>query len=142
MTNADQDLLAELRVRAVLERYCSLLDSGAVDQLLALFDDNCTFTMMGRTYIGKAEFAQVWSGAEAIDRPATLHALVNPRILLDGAEATAESGWILVDRRGESGAPQVALAGQYRDSLRQTADGQWRFISRTVQTLARTPPPV
>jgi 3-phenylpropionate/cinnamic acid dioxygenase small subunit len=141
VTNSDDDLLAELRVRAVLERYCSLLDSGAVNELLTLFDENCTFTMMGRTYVGKAEFAEVWDGAEPVDRPATLHALVNPRILLDGGEATAVSGWILLDRRGEGAATQVALAGRYHDALRLTVDGQWRFTSRAVETLARTPRP-
>ena len=60
--SAENDFLQTLRIRAVLERYCSLLDSGAVNDLLGLFADDCVFTMMGRTYEGKAEFGTVWAG--------------------------------------------------------------------------------
>lgn len=56
MTAADA-LVDELRIRGVIERYCALLDSGATDELLELFDENCSFAAMGRTYRGRAELA-------------------------------------------------------------------------------------
>jgi ketosteroid isomerase-like protein len=125
-----------LRIRAVLERYCLLLDSGAVNDLLDLFDDDCVFTMMGHTYAGKSEFATVWSGAKPVERPATLHALVNPDIQVDGVHARAVSSFVLVNR-GADGITQVAFAGRYIDELRRDGGGQWRFTRRRVETLAR-----
>jgi len=125
-----------LRIRAVLERYCMLLDTGAADDLLDLFDDDCVFTMMGRTYAGKSEFATVWSDAEPVERPTTLHALVNPDIQVDGANARAVSSFVLVNR-GVDGVTQVAFAGRYIDELRRDAGGQWHFTQRRVETLAR-----
>jgi uncharacterized protein (TIGR02246 family) len=137
VTGGDEPLLAALAVRTVLERYCSLLDAGAVSDLLDLFEDDCTFTMMGRTYDGKSEFAAVWSTIARTERPSTLHALVNPDVSVDGDRATAVSGWILIDRTGTGGAAQVSLAGRYHDALRRSAENQWRFVSRRVETLAR-----
>ena len=137
MSNRDDPFVEALRVRAVLERYCMLLDSGAVDDLLGLFDDSCVFTMMGRTYDGKSEFATVWSGAQPVDRPTTLHALVNPDIQVDGTRATARSNYVLV-KRGSDGDTHIAFAGRYIDELRRGSGGAWRFTRRRVETLARS----
>jgi 3-phenylpropionate/cinnamic acid dioxygenase small subunit len=136
VSNRDDPFVETLRVRAVLERYCMLLDSGAVDDLLGLFDDSCVFTMMGRTYEGKTAFASVWSDAHPVERPTTVHALVNPDIQVDGAHATARSNFVLV-RRGSDGDTQVAFAGRYIDELRRESGGTWRFTRRRVETLAR-----
>jgi ketosteroid isomerase-like protein len=136
VSHRDDAFVETLRVRAVLERYCILLDSGAVDDLLGLFDDSCVFTMMGRTYDGKSEFAAVWSGEQPVERPTTLHALVNPDIQVDGTRALARSSFMLVTR-GPDGDTQVAFAGRYIDELRRESSGAWRFTLRRVETLAR-----
>ena len=136
---ADETFLETLRIRAVLERYCYLLDGGEVDQLLELFTEDCVFTMMGQTYEGKAQFAGVWAGVQAVPRPTTLHALVNPRIEVDGAQATATSSFVFVNRNVE-GATQVPFAGRYLDALSRGADGCWRLNQRRVETLARPVP--
>ncbi len=81
--------------------------------------------------------AAVWSRLTKTDRPATLHLLVNPVITVDGDTAHAVSGWTMVQRSGDQGGPVVALAGRYQDTLQRGEDGQWRFSSRRVQTLAR-----
>ena len=133
-------LIDELRVRGVIERYCSLLDTGAVDELLELFDENCTFVMMGRTYQGRVQLASVWGGLTRTDRPSTLHAVVSPVINVDGDRATAVTGWAMLDRSAPEGATAIALAGRYIDELARGADGSWRFVDRRVQTLARTQP--
>lgn len=133
-------LVAHWEVRGVLEQYCSLLDAGAVDDLLKLFDDDCTFAMLGHTYVGKAEFAQVWKSLGPADRPSTLHALVNPSITVTGNHATAVSGWMMIDRSGDGGSTHVSMAGRYHDSLRRDSAQQWRFTSRRVETLGRLAP--
>lgn len=136
---APDSLLDELRIRGVIERYCALLDSGASDELLELFDDDCSFAMMGRTYRGRAELASVWAGLTPTDRPSTLHAVVSPVITVDGDSARAVTGWAMLDRSGSQGATIIALAGRYLDSLVRGPDGAWRFTDRRVQTLARPP---
>jgi uncharacterized protein (TIGR02246 family) len=137
MTGRGDPLLEELRIRRVIEGYCAALDAGAVDEVLQLFDDECSFAMMGRTYRGRDELASAWEQVTGTDRPTTLHALVNPVITVDGPHATAVSGWVLVDRSGDDGRAAIALAGRYHDVLRRGNDGRWRFTDRRVQTLAR-----
>jgi ketosteroid isomerase-like protein len=137
VSDTDDDFLESLRIRSVLERYCSLLDAGAVDDLLALFLDDCVLTMMGRTYQGKSEFAAALRGLTPVDRPTTLHALISPNIVVSGDHATAVSGWVLVDRGGEGHGERVALAGRYHDSLLRTSAATWRFTRRRAEALAR-----
>lgn len=134
-----EDRVARGQVREVLEHYCALLDAGPGAELLALFDDDCEFTMMGRTYAGKSQLGAVWADMAVRERPHTLHALVSPRITVDGDRANAVSGWIMVDRNQPDGSTRVALAGRYHDSLRRGADGCWRFVHRRVESLARPP---
>lgn len=134
---AGDTLVDELRIRRVIERYCALLDSGAADELLELFDEDCTFAMMGRTYRGREELASVWGGLVSADRPSTLHAAVSPLITIDGNRASAVTGWAMLDRSGPQGTTVIALAGRYLDELVRGADGAWRFTNRRVQTLAR-----
>ncbi|CQD09042.1 hypothetical protein BN1232_01641 [Mycobacterium lentiflavum] len=133
----DESLIAESRVRRVLERYCALLDFGAGDELIDLFDGDCSVTMMGRTFEGRAALEPVWGQLSRTDRPGTLHVLINPQIRVDGGSATAVSGWAMIDRSGADGHTVVSLAGHYHDTLRRGPDGAWRFTARRVQTLAR-----
>lgn len=135
--SADESLIAEMGVRRALEQYCALLDCGAGDELLDLFDDDCSITMMGRTFEGRAALEPVWGQLSRADRPSTLHVLVNPQISVDGGSATAVSGWAMIDRSGAGGRTVVALAGHYHDTLRRGPDGAWRITTRRVQTLAR-----
>jgi uncharacterized protein (TIGR02246 family) len=137
VTAAYAPLLEELRIRKVLEQYCARLDAGEAEQLGELFSEDCSFTMMGNTYQGRAAIAAVWSRLTKTDRPATLHLLVNPLITVNGDTADAVSGWTMVERSGEHGRPVVALAGRYHDTLVRGEDARWRFSSRRVQTLAR-----
>jgi len=135
--NAGARVLDELRVRGVLERYCALLDAGEIDELLTLFDDDCTFAMMGRTYEGKAAFATVWDRVTPTERLTVQHALFNPIVSIDGDRATSVSGWAMLDRGGEGGRVRIAMTGRYHDALQRCSDGKWRFTSRRAETLAR-----
>jgi ketosteroid isomerase-like protein len=137
VSSANDQFLETLRIRSVLERYCSLLDSGAVTELLELFDEDCVFTMMGQTFTGKSEFAAVWQTMVPTERPTTLHTLANPDIVVTGDDATAVSGWVMFDRSGPGGATQAVLAGRYHDALRRYGNGLWRFTHRRVESLGR-----
>jgi uncharacterized protein (TIGR02246 family) len=137
----DAAFIDEVRIRQVLEHYCAALDHGGHAELADLFDANCSFAMMGRTYHGRAEILTAWEQLTSTDRPTTLHMLVNPVITVDGDRATAVSGWAMIDRSGTDGRTAIALAGHYRDTLERGADASWRFTSRRVQTLARAPRP-
>lgn len=138
MIDSHAPLLEEMRIRHVLEQYCAALDRGDLDGLAELFDEDCSFGMMGRSYQGRAEILRAWERLACTERPATLHALVNPVITVDGDRATAVSGWAMIDRRGADGFTAVAMAGHYHDSLSRGSDARWRFTSRRVQTLARS----
>lgn len=137
----DDDLLEEVRVRRVLERYCRFLDDGNVAGVMELFQQSCTFEMMGRTFNGKDELAAVWEGVTPTTRPTTMHALSNPIITIDGDRATSMSNWTMFDRGGEGGATRVVLAGHYHDDLRRDDAGTWRFVARRAQALGRPRPP-
>lgn len=137
MSGISESLQEEVRIRRVLEHYCTALDHGDADALAGLFDDDCTFTMMGHTYQGRAEISTVWERLDSTERPTTLHALINPIITVDGDRATATSGWAMLDRSRADGCTAVAMAGHYHDSLARGRDAHWRFTSRRVRTLAR-----
>ncbi|PXX01622.1 nuclear transport factor 2 family protein [Mycolicibacterium moriokaense] len=137
MTEPDSQLLDELRIRRLIERYCALLDCGEIDELLDLFDEDCSFSMMGQAFRGRSELTTVWSRLSPTDRPATLHAVVNPVISVDGDRATAVTGWAMLDRSGPDRQTVIALAGWYFDELTRGSDGAWRFNNRRVQKLAR-----
>ena len=139
MTAAHDDVVEGMRIRSVLERYCSFVDAGAVDELLELFSDDCTLATMGRTLRGKPEIASLWAAVAPVSRPTTLHALVNPVVSIDGNSATAISGWAMIDRSGAGGGARIALAGHYHDTLTRDGDGRWKFTSRRVETIARGP---
>lgn len=137
MKAPDSQLLDELRIRCLIERYCALLDSGEIDELLDLFDEDCSFSMMGQTFRGRSELTTVWSRLSPTDRPTTLHAVANPVISVDGDRATAVTGWTMLDRSGPDGQTVIALAGRYCDELTRGSDGAWRFSNRRVQKLGR-----
>jgi hypothetical protein len=133
----DALLLDQLRIRRVIERYCALLDRGALEELLQLFDENCSVFMMGKTYRGRNELASTWSRLVPTDRPLTLHAVANSVIAVSGPTASATSGWAMFDRSGPDAATVISLAGWYHDELGRGPDGQWRFTARRVVTIAR-----
>ena len=138
MTSADTSL-DELRIRGLIERYCMLLDVGAADELIEMFDENCLFGMMGQSYRGRDELATAFGALKRVDRPATLHAVFSPVITVSGGRASAVTGWAMLDRSGAHGMTVVALAGRYLDELARRPDGTWRFTVRRVQALARPP---
>jgi 3-phenylpropionate/cinnamic acid dioxygenase small subunit len=132
------ELLDELRIRGVLEQYCRYIDDGQGAMALQLFAADCTFQMLGRSF-DKSGLASLWgTQARKADRPATMHALTNVVVSVDGDLARAESDWIMLTRSSEDGAFRIEVAGRYRDQLRRDAD-RWLFVERIAIAMARPP---
>ena len=140
----------KLEIREVLERYMRYNDDGALDRLIALFNDDAVFQVMGRVLRGHEQIrAFLAAGGVFADgkprwtepgqlllQPRSAHLSANPVIDVDGGTATAETDFVVL-QRDEDGRARVALVGRYRDRLRKTDDGRWRFVQRTGVSLGR-----
>ncbi len=144
-----EDLLERLAIRELLERYMRYNDDGDLDRMLALFDDDAVFQVVGRVARGHEELRAFFTVAGYVEgkprwtddgglflQPRSAHISSNPVIDVDGANATAESEFLVVGR-DEEGRSKVQLVGRYRDRLRRLADGRWVFTSRTGVSVAR-----
>jgi ketosteroid isomerase-like protein len=63
------------------------------------------------------------------------HFMVEPRIEIQGDEATSQCLYSRLDR-DDDGEPYVRSFGRYIDRLRRCPDGRWRFTSRRAENEA------
>lgn len=140
----------KLEIREVLERYMRYNDDGALDRITALFEEEAIYQVAGRVLQGHDEIRAFlveqapyadgkprWSEpGELLRQPRSVHVSSNPVIELDGDVAIAESDFVVMDRT-DDGRARVMLVGRYRDRLRRSADGHWRFAHRTGVSVAR-----
>jgi ketosteroid isomerase-like protein len=140
----------KLAIREMLERYMRYNDDGALDRLVALFDADAVFQVMGSVHRGHDEIRAFlaadgvfaddkprWTDPDQLFRqPRSMHLSSNPVIDLDGDTATAESEFVVM-RRDDDGRARVTLVGRYRDRLRKNDEGRWVFVHRTGVSLAR-----
>jgi len=140
----------KLEIREVLERYMRYNDDGALDRLVALFDEDAVLQVMGRVMRGHEQIrAFLGAGGVFVDgkplwtdpgqlllQPRSAHLSSNPVIDVDGDTATAETDFAVV-QRDDDGRARVALVGRYRDRLRKNDAGRWRFVQRTGVSLGR-----
>jgi 3-phenylpropionate/cinnamic acid dioxygenase small subunit len=145
-----RDWIDRLAIRDVLERYMRYNDDGALDRLVALFDTDARYQVVGRVlrghdeiraFLGRMPFADGrahWTEpGELLKQPRSMHLSSNPVIdLLDDGTAAAESEFLVI-RRDDDGHPAIALVGRYRDRLRRADDGTWLITNRTGVSLAR-----
>jgi uncharacterized protein (TIGR02246 family) len=107
-------------IRNLLARYCLLLDHDDVEACVALFTEDGTFDVYGRTFAGRDGLRRMMTGA-----PGGLHLGGNPVIeLVDANQARTQQNLLFVDRT--TGASRSAV---YDDVLVRTDDG-WRFAAR------------
>jgi hypothetical protein len=142
--------LDKLRIREVMERYMRYNDDGAVDRLLALFEEDAIYQVGGRILRGHAEIRDfltqngpfidgrpLWSDpGQLYKQPRSVHVSSNPVIDVYDDRANAESDFVVISRTVE-GRARIDLVGRYRDRLRRSSDGEWRFVSRTGVSVAR-----
>jgi ketosteroid isomerase-like protein len=140
----------KLEIREVLERYMRYNDDGALDRLIALFDEDAVFQVMGRVLRGHEQIrAFLGAGGVFVDdkprwtdpgqlllQPRSTHLSSNPVVDLDGDTATAETEFVVL-QRDEDGRARVTLVGRYRDRLRKNGEGRWVFVQRTGVSLGR-----
>jgi hypothetical protein len=131
------ELAARELVRATVMRYVHLVDTGKLDDLLALFAEDATLEAgdlppaRGRPAI-RALFLDTGSRlAAATTRPLIRHHVSSLEVDILGREtATARSYFLAITERGPD------HWGRYRDRLVQV-DGQWLFQHRRVRTDGR-----
>jgi 3-phenylpropionate/cinnamic acid dioxygenase small subunit len=140
----------KLAIRELLERYMRYNDDGALDRLVALFDEEALFQVSGRVARGHGEIREflgrggafadgrpLWTDpGELYKQPRSAHVSSNPVIDVQGDEATAESDFVVLSR-DDDGHARVDLVGRYRDRLRRDDRGRWLITRRTGVSVAR-----
>ena len=61
------------------------------------------------------------------------HMLAEPKITLQGDNATVQSMFFRLDPYRSTGGPEVYAFGRYIDTLVRCSDGRWRFSRRIVE---------
>jgi len=88
----------------------------------------------GFTCSGGAEIAASLEAQTSVRAPALYakHLLIEPRIVVDGGEASVDSYFVRIEPR-EDGPTQIVASGRYLDRLVRCDDGQWRFTRRIAE---------
>jgi ketosteroid isomerase-like protein len=97
----------------------------------------------GISFEGRAEIMRAFDQHSHAPDRFHKHFLVEPRITLDGDEASVDSYFTRLDT-GDGG-PVVRSFGRYRDGLTRCDDGRWRIAVRVTEReslirSARSPP--
>jgi len=126
--------LAELvdreKIREVVHRYCFAVDRGTLDQVMALFDDQCDLELVpGKRYTGR-DAVHKWYDQYMRTRMGVLRHLIHNQVIeLNGDEAASKSYFDAVgDLKGES----IVVAGFYEDRLRKHG-AEWRFVEKIIR---------
>jgi uncharacterized protein (TIGR02246 family) len=131
--DADRDA-----IRALLARYCHLLDDGRFDEWGRLFTEDAALSVMGGTHAGRDAIVAFISAAQGPDDRGR-HLISEPDISLEPGAGTASvaTDYAFI-ARGAKGLA-VTSAGRYHDELVRTDDG-WRFRSRQIVFVGDEPP--
>ena len=118
------------KIREALHRYCFAVDRGTLEQVMALFDDNCDLELVpGKRYHGR-DAVEKWYGVYMSNRMGVLRHLIHNQVIeLNGNEAGSKSYFDAVgDLKGES----IVVAGYYEDRLRKN-HGEWKFAEKIIR---------
>jgi ketosteroid isomerase-like protein len=148
------DLLDELAIRRVMERYMRHNDDRDLDRILTVFAEDATFRVGGVASVGHQAIGEFLRGVgyesgraawtDGDERlwvmPRSAHVMSNPVIDVDGDVASAEADFVVIER-DEQGHAQIVLVGRYRDRFRRLADGRWVIADRVGVSMARRDAP-
>jgi hypothetical protein len=141
-------LLARLQVledeRAILQtlyQYGHAMDYGPDADFVDCFTPDAVWDVRMRKNPGGG-FACVGHGAIAasleaqtsVRAPALYakHLLIEPRIMLNGDEASVQSYFLRTEPR-DDGPTQIVASGRYLDTLMRCEDGRWRITQRIAE---------
>jgi alpha-D-ribose 1-methylphosphonate 5-triphosphate diphosphatase PhnM len=127
-----------------LARYGHAIDYGLEAVWLDCFTDDGAFDVrarnsaeMTRRFEGRSQLAGFVAQHTRAPDAYHKHLMVEPRVTVDGDEATAESYFVRVDAdmaaSGAPGATRIVAIGRYRDRLTRGPDGRWRFRERIAE---------
>jgi hypothetical protein len=132
-TNKIDELAQRLDIRQLRYKYSEYYDNREWDKWVNLFTDDVVFDareVPGREiHRGKEEFIEFVSEHSEEARPYEIHLALQPRITLDGDEASGR--WILNIVSVESDGTVWWLGGEYIDEYRLVSD-EWKFSSVKV----------
>ncbi len=119
----------------MLARYCQRCDDGDFEAFAELFSTDATFTVMGRTQVGREAIRAFMEAAMPPERRGK-HALHQSDVEVDAAgdAAVATTDFTFV-AKVEGGGYAITSAGRYHDTLGRGDDGQWRLTSREISFL-------
>jgi len=142
------ELLARLQVledeRAILQtlyQYGHAMDYGPDADFVDCFAPDGVWEVRMRktpsaafTCTGRAEIAASLEAQTSVRAPALYakHLLIEPRIVLDGDEASVDSYFVRIEPR-DDGPTQIVASGRYLDHLVRGGDGRWRFTRRIAE---------
>lgn len=126
--------LAELvdreAIRDVVHRYCFAVDRGTLEQVMALFDDECDLELVpGKKYRGR-DAVHRWYDQYMRTRMNVLRHLVHNQVIeVSGNQAFSKSYF---DAVGELKGESIVVAGFYEDRLRKHG-AQWKFAEKVIR---------
>jgi 3-phenylpropionate/cinnamic acid dioxygenase small subunit len=121
-------------IRRTIAQYCHLCDDGRFDEWADLYTDDATFSVMGRTYAGRADVKAFIEKGQSPDKRGK-HICFNTVIDVDAdaESASAVTDYIFLDRNRA-----ITSAGRYHDRLVRQSD-RWRFAERRIVFLGEAP---
>jgi uncharacterized protein (TIGR02246 family) len=116
-------------IRRLIALYGQLLDTGRFEEWGALFTEDATFTVYGRTYTGRKEIVDEIGGMQT--DPPGKHVVLQPVIDLDDENHARAWTDLTAFRCTKEGVFSIAIAGRYHDRLVK-GDDRWRIQERTL----------
>jgi ketosteroid isomerase-like protein len=120
--------------RAIIDRlyaYCTSLDYGHRDEWLDCWTEDGVLAWPHERFIGRDEIARAFDGHSHAPEAFHKHVIVDPRVRLNGDQATAESYFTRLNDSPEG--PAVRSFGRYLDTLVRCDDGAWRIRERRLE---------
>ena len=125
-----RELLDREHIRDLVHRYCWAVDRGTLEEVMALFHNECNLALVpGKRYLGR-EATYRWYDVYMQNRMEVLrHLIHNQVITVNGDTATSKSYFDAVgDLKGES----ITVAGFYEDTLLRVNE-EWKFTEKIIK---------
>ena len=124
---------ADSRIRQTLALYAQRHDARDAEGFVSLFVEDALFVMRGRELVGRGAITETMTALysnQPSDRR-TKHLCGDALINVEGAEATALSDVVVLDRVG-GGPWQIYQVNRYIDHMVKV-ENRWLFIERRIE---------